>query len=345
MVRSCAVVALIAWSATAAAEPVRYELATDVPAGRKPILRLHAAQRLTDLRVELVRGDGKHTTIRRALLAEGETAELVIGDGALGKASYDATLTATTADGAWRDALHFETSVHAALTIGYDADHLDLAANKLQFKPSRAVREASVVAIGEDGHELGRGAATYPADQPAGWYAIAWNQVADARVLQLRLRVAAADGAATTVELTPWSVTVDHQDVTFATDSAAIDPAQAAKLDDSLAKINEIVARTAKFLKPALFIAGHTDTVGPAARNRALSAARAAAIGGYLRAHGLTIPIVVAGFGEDVPRVATPDNTDEPANRRADYVLGPAAGAPPFAGAYLKARAAWKPLR
>ena len=40
-----------------------------------------------------------------------------------------------------------------------------------------------------------------------------------------------------------------------------------------------------------------------------------------------------AGFGEDQPAVATPDETDEPANRRADYVLKVE---PPSAGAWSK---------
>ena len=34
--------------------------------------------------------------------------------------------------------------------------------------------------------------------------------------MMLKLRVAAADGVATTVELVPWSVTIDHEDVNFA---------------------------------------------------------------------------------------------------------------------------------
>ena len=98
-------------------------------------------------------------------------------------------------------------------------------------------------------------------------------------------------------------------------------------------------------MKLRLYVAGHTDTVGPSAKNRTLSLARAEAIGRYFRTKGLDIPIVVAGFGEDVPKVPTPDNTDNRANRRADYVLGPAAGAPPFHGPYLKAHAGWHQLR
>jgi outer membrane protein OmpA-like peptidoglycan-associated protein len=232
----------------------------------------------------------------------------------------------------------------APIHVAYDLGHLDLDQHVLQFKPSRAVAEASIVALGEDGGELGKGAARYDDKSGGQWLAISWTQPADTRVMTLQLRVAAADGMATRVELVPWSVTIDHDDVNFSTDSAVIEPEQTAKLDASFTKIDEIVKRTGRFMKLTLYIAGHTDTVGPSAKNRTLSRARAVAIGSYLRKKGAALSIVVAGFGEDVLKVKTPDNTDERANRRADYVLGPAGGAPPFQGAYLKAHAAWTPL-
>lgn len=232
----------------------------------------------------------------------------------------------------------------APIHVVYDADHLDLARHVLQFKVSRRIAEASLVAIGDDGTQLGTGAAKFDA-AASGWLSISWTQPADARVMKLELRVAAADGAATDVELVPWSVAIDHEDVTFPTDSATIEASETAKLDASLAKIDDVVKRTGKFMKLRLYVAGHTDTVGPSAKNRTLSLARAEAIGRYFREKGLQIPIVVAGFGEDVLKVKTPDNTDNRANRRADYVLGPAAGAPPFHGPYLKAHATWHGLR
>ena len=218
----------------------------------------------------------------------------------------------------------------APIHVGYDVQHLDLDKHVLQFKPSRPVAEAALVVIGEDGKELGTGAATYekaPTDA-GGWWTITWTQPADTRVMVLQLRVASADGAVTNVQLIPWSVTVDHEDVNFATDSAAIGDGERAKLDASLTKIEDIAKTAAPFMKLTLYIAGHTDTVGPAAKNRKLS-----------------LPIVVAGFGEDVPKVKTADETDERANRRADYVIGPAGGTPPFQGAYLKTKASWKPLK
>jgi outer membrane protein OmpA-like peptidoglycan-associated protein len=232
--------------------------------------------------------------------------------------------------------------------VVYDADHLDLDKHVLQFKPSRAVDAATLSVIGEDGKEMGTGSAAYDAKHGAsadGWWAISWTQQpADARAMVLKLRVSSNDGVATNVQLIPWSVSIDHDDVNFRSDSAVVDPDERAKLDASLGKIEEVVKRAAPFMKLTLYIAGHTDTVGPAAKNRKLSLDRASAIGQYFRSKKLAIPIAVAGYGEEVLKVQTPDETDERANRRADYVIGPAGGAPPFKGAYAKVKAEWRSL-
>lgn len=232
----------------------------------------------------------------------------------------------------------------APVKLTYDADHLDLEHHVLQFKPSRAVVSATLTAIGEDGREIGTGSASY--DKPStAWQTITWSQPADARVMILKLRVEAGDGVATNLQLIPWSVVVDHEDVNFATDSSTIEPGERDKLDASLEKIASIIERSEKFMKLRLYIAGHTDTVGPDAKNKKLSLDRALAIGTYFRSKKLAIPIAVAGFGEQVLKVQTPQDTDERANRRADYVLGPADGAPPFKGPYLKAHAEWRAIK
>lgn len=235
--------------------------------------------------------------------------------------------------------------VRAPFHVTYDADHLDLEGRVLQFKMTRPAGSAELIAVGEDGAALGKGAAEYHGEPPDTWLSVGWTQPADARVLRLELRVIAADGAVTRVELTPWSVTVEHDDVNFATNSAAIEPGEEAKLDASLARITEVVRRSEKFVKMQLYVAGHTDTVGPSAKNRALSLDRARAIAAYFRRKGLALPIAVAGFGEQVLRRQTPDETDERVNRRADYVIAPRGAPPPFKGPYLKARVGWQQLR
>jgi outer membrane protein OmpA-like peptidoglycan-associated protein len=345
MRRICVLLVLLV-AGTAHAQPVSYQLQAEVPIGQKPVLRVFAAQAVTDLRVELKRDDGKDFTMQKPALARGQTVMLSIGDGAAGKVSYTGSISAQIPGGErWSDQLSFETLVRAPMKVGYDIDHLDLDKRVLQFKLSRPAGSAEIVVIGEDGKELGKGSAAYKKEPPETWLSISWTQPANTRVMMMKLHAISAEGIAVDLELIPWSVSVEHEDVNFRTDSAVIDRSEEAKLDASLAKINEIVKRSERFLKMRLYVAGHTDTVGPDAKNRKLSLDRARAIAKYFRGKGLTLPIAFAGFGEDVLKVKTADEVDERANRRADYVLGPASSAaPPFKGPYLKARATWQPL-
>src|SRR5205823_10040192 len=144
-------------------------------------------------------------------------------------------------------------------------------------------------------------------------------------VLRLELRATAADGPAATAKLIPWSVKIPHEEVVFDTGQSAVKPSEEAKLDASYQKIVDAVASVRKAepsLPVKLFIAGHTDTVGGPDDNRRLSLDRARAIANWFHDRGLPLPIAYAGFGEDAPKVKTPDNTDEAQNRRADYIVG-----------------------
>jgi outer membrane protein OmpA-like peptidoglycan-associated protein len=331
----------------AGAEPVSFALQGQVGSGQKPQLMVTASEKITDLRLELVRSDGKKFSGRHAGLDKDETVSLPIGDGATGKASYKGTLSMAVAGGKrWTEQLTFDTNVGGGtLKVAYDADHLDLDKRVLQFKPTRGVTSATLTVIGDDGKELGTGSATYKDAKADQWQSISWTQPAKTNVMIMKLRVVGDGGGATNVELIPWSVSIDHEDVNFTIDSSKIDASEALKLDMSLSAIEGVVKRSEKLMKMRLYIAGHTDTVGPNAKNRKLSLDRALAIATYFRKKGLKLPIAFAGFGEEVPKVKTADNTDEGANRRVDYVIGPAAGAPPFKGPYLKVKADWKTLK
>lgn len=334
-------------AANAYAQPVSYQTKLDVPLGQKPQVRITAAQPVSDVRIELERDDGKHVVIKQGALARNQAVTLSIGDGAAGKASWKGTISAQAIgeDHRWTDPLQFATFVRPPLHVGYDAEHLDLDKHALQFTMSRPAGQAVITAIGEDGSELGQGSATYANEKPNTWVAITWTQPVNTRVLMLKLHAESADGGASDVELVPWSVSIDHEDVNFATDSAEIANSEDGKLATSVKKIQDIVKRSEKFVKMKLYVAGHTDTVGPSAKNQRLSLARARAIAAYFRKQGIALPIAVAGFGESVLKVPTKDETDERANRRADYVIGPVGAQPPFKGPYLKARATWVELR
>jgi outer membrane protein OmpA-like peptidoglycan-associated protein len=341
------ILAVLLISAIASAAPVSYQLQGDVAVGKKPMIEIRAVQPVTALRIDLERDDGKHFTVEHASLGKGASVRLAIGDGAAGKASYKGTLSGLLAGqkDRWSEDLTFETLVRAPIKVTYDLEHLDLDKRVLQFKVSRTAGSAELTVIGDDGKELATNTATYAKEPADTWLPITWKQPAGTRVMMWKLRVVTADGLATNLELIPWSVTIDHEDVKFATDSAVIEPAESSKLDSSVGKIADVVKRSERFMKMTLYVAGHTDTVGPNAKNRKLSLDRARAIAAYFRKAGIKLPIAFAGFGEEVLKVKTADSTDERANRRADYVIGPSAGAPPFKGPYLKAKAEWKRLR
>lgn len=325
--------------------PLQFRVNGVVQTGGKPSLDILAGAAATDVKVVFARADGKSFTQSVGALAAGQKVTLVVGDGTAGKFSWKATITGKQDGHAWSTGLDFDTVIAAPIHVAYDLDHLDLDKHAISFRVTRAIAKAEITALGEDGAKLGTGTATYQGTEPpTAWLPIAWTQPAGAKVAKLELRVAASDGMATNVDLVPWSVEIPHEDVNFATDSFAIEPSETAKLDGSLAKIEE-TAKRVSFLKLQLYVAGHTDTVGPNDKNRKLSQQRALAIGAYFRKKGLKLPIVAAGFGEEVPKVPTPDNTDERANRRADYVLAPAGGVPPFKGAYAKVKAGWAPVR
>lgn len=66
-------------------------------------------------------------------------------------------------------------------------------------------------------------------------------------------------------------------------------------------------------------IIGHTDTVGNAEANEALGLQRAQGVADLLKAEGLqTEALRVQSHGERNPLIPTPDETDEPRNRRVE---------------------------
>ena len=81
---------------------------------------------------------------------------------------------------------------------------------------------------------------------------------------------------------------------------------------------------------------GHTDTMGTAEHNLALSRSRAHTIASWFKGRAVGIPIAYEGMGETALLVKTADQIDEPRNRRVDYIL---ALEPPRMGG---ANVAWK---
>lgn len=172
-----------------------------------------------------------------------------------------------------------------------------------------------------------------PANAPL---VVRWDQSPDQPIGSISLRMHDRDEHYIDQEYSAWYVPIPHEEVNFRTDSSEIDASEVPKLDAAFARVQEVLAKDTAREHPnlTLYIAGHTDTVGNNAYNLRLSQARAQSLARWFRVKGVRIPIAYEGFGETALKVATPDQTDEPRNRRADYII--ADDAPPMMGTAFK---------
>ena len=161
--------------------------------------------------------------------------------------------------------LTFEAVVAPRLEIRIDRARVDLAARRLQARFSRPAARAEVKVVGATG-----GPPLAEAEQDLGGRAAGEPlEIHLAGAPRRRARWAASICAFTTptaftpgVSLYPWSVHIPHEEVNFATDSAAIGGAEEPKLQASYRKIAEALARHRELGPIKLYIAGHTDTRG-----------------------------------------------------------------------------------
>lgn len=101
----------------------------------------------------------------------------------------------------------------------------------------------------------------------------------------------------------------------FNVGDAQITPASQSLLPEILAEVRQRPA-------PDLSIVGHTDTVGSAELNAALSLRRAEQVAQLLReATAAAIEVEITSHGEHNLLVPTPDETAEPRNRRVEVTV------------------------
>jgi adhesin transport system outer membrane protein len=91
---------------------------------------------------------------------------------------------------------------------------------------------------------------------------------------------------------------------------------------ESRALLPKMLARAKERKMLDVWLIGHTDTVGNAKSNEALGLKRAQAIAKQFQKLGLKdIAMTIESYGERSPQVATPDETNEPRNRRGEVTL------------------------
>ena len=112
-------------------------------------------------------------------------------------------------------------------------------------------------------------------------------------------------------------VTMPSQ-VTFATDSAQIQP-------QFYSALNNVAASLKQYPSSYIDIVGHTDSTGEAAYNQRLSEQRARAVSDYLVAQGVNQARVAAyGQGESQPVASNETEAGRQANRRVELLITPA---------------------
>jgi outer membrane protein OmpA-like peptidoglycan-associated protein len=91
---------------------------------------------------------------------------------------------------------------------------------------------------------------------------------------------------------------------------------------ESEALIQDVLREVENHAAPDVSIIGHTDTVGTAKDNAELGMQRAQVIASMIKAAGLkTSDLTITSHGERNLLVSTPDNTDEPRNRRVEITV------------------------
>jgi len=229
-----------------------------------------------------------------------------------------------------------------ALKVVVDKSHA-LGEHRMEIRMSRPPGRVLLTVSNEDGVTIADVEEDFTG-KPAGTpLVVRWDQPGTQPIGTIQLRMYDRDGHYIDQEYSAWYVPIPHEDVNFRTDSSEIDAAEVSKLEVAFAKVQEVLskdkAREHKNL--TLYVAGHTDTVGSAGYNLKLSQARAQSLARWFLQRGVRIPIAFEGFGETALRVPTPDETDEPRNRRADYII--ADEPPPIASGGF--RPGWKHVK
>ncbi|MFZ5471121.1 MAG: OmpA family protein [Myxococcota bacterium] len=302
-----------------------------------PTLNVHILEPIAGFRVKLNRSDGKPVDIKGGG-KPGVTRALQL-DQPEGTFTYQGELTVNFPDGTTSSMpLQFETELFGPLRMKLEKGDVKVDERKVTFRISRPAGKAHVKVLMDTGKVVMDDDVLFngePADSPL---EITWPQ-APGKVMKIHIQAYDTSTFFTGVEIFPWQVDIPHEEVNFDSGKWDIRQQEQGKLDKSFALIREAVTKYGRLADIKLYIAGHTDSVGSTASNRTLSLNRARSIGAYLRKKGLRIPVLYEGFGEEALLVGTPDETDEQANRRAEYIIAveaPHLKNPPFAPSWQR---------
>jgi len=320
-----AVPVLVLPTAAFAQDAIKMEIVRVGQTGQAtPAFVVHPQVTLDDLTVEVRCGGVSEKRNGKASPGTAVRLELAVP---VGSHACSGRLAIRTADGGEGEMpLSFKVQMHPPLQVSVPRDSVDLSGKKLSAVLDRDAKGVTVEVVGAGGVVIGHGnggSGSWPAGQPI---PVTWTDSGD-EILQLRVVGTDVDGFWGQVDLSPWAYEVPHEDVVFESGKSIVRAEETHKLESALVEVRKIADKYGSIAKINLYVAGHTDTVGSAQTNLTLSRDRARAIARWFVANGFEHPVYYQGFGENSLAVATPDETDEAANRRAAYIV--AAEPPP----------------
>ena len=214
--------------------------------------------------------------------------------------------------------LKFKGEVVLPLDITTTATAKDVAARHFMVHCDRDLASVEMTLVGEDGVALGK--QVFKPKPPSSDFQVEWTPT---RVPVVRIDAQFIDknGVSRAMQLFPWYVEVQHEDVNFASNQSDIPKSEEPKLQAAGERIIAAAKKAIDHAPVKLYVLGHTDTVGSDDKNLVLSHKRAKSIAVWFKKHGFTLPVLAVGLGETSLAVATPDETDKAENRRAQYVL------------------------
>ena len=298
----------------------------------RPAIILRPRADISRVKVVLERADGKKIQLKSGRLRAGKTRELSFKQ-PVGVHSYVASFDITWSDG---DASNFKTTFKITrvgpIKLQIGPGDVDMEARRMVFRLSNPTARAELVILGDRGRRLDVVEVDYQAAPPGDAVELRWDAV-EGDILRMDLKVTDIAGFWAGMQITPFSIQIPHDEVVFESGQHGIRATEAPKLVKTMGHIHEAIEQHGTMLALSLYVGGYTDTVGSRGSNQGLSTRRARSISSWFRSHGVRVPIYYQGFGEDVLAVKTPDETDEPRNRRALYILSSQSPSGPGFGA------------
>jgi outer membrane protein OmpA-like peptidoglycan-associated protein len=225
------------------------------------------------------------------------------------------------------------------LSLSMAKDDVDLKNRTVYFKINRPADSAELKVYSIEGKLLAERTQIYNGAKAGDRLSVSWPALLgdDAENFRLELKVTDVDEFWVGTEIVKFYMEIPHEEVVFESAGRDIPPSEEPKLHEPLKILLDSIKKHGKNLDCKLYIGGHTDTVGGLAENRALSLKRARAIANYFKRGGVSIPLFVRGFGEELLAVPTEDNTPERKNRRAVYILSTFPPQMPGPGSWVRA--------